>query len=95
MHATSTVTGDRRNGLIRITLDGLTYGYAYHRGAGRAKHDLTIWPSGGALAVTMRLGDVLGEIAVHAAEAGAGEHAWLIDENGDEWTVAAIRERAA
>ena len=95
MHATSIVTGDRLNGLVRVTLDGLTFAYAYHRGTGRARHDLTIWPSGGALASSPRLVDVLHEIAVQSAEAGVGDYAWSIEEDRAEWVVAAIAERAA
>jgi hypothetical protein len=101
MLATSTRIGSRREGRITIMAgtdaDGYTrYGYRYARGTGRARHDLTVHPHGGALAIG-RLGDALSDLAVQAAEsADPGPHTWRLTREADGWSVEMVAgERAA
>jgi hypothetical protein len=92
---TTRTTGDRRNGTIAVTADGTTFGYAYHRGTGRARHDLTVYPSGGALAASPRLSDIIFDTAVKAAEAGPGEWTWRVTEDAGGWSVEATSTAVA
>lgn len=97
--AISTRDGSRRSGhvVVMFAVDGETYlrhGFRYSRGTGKARHDLTVWPSGGALAVGP-LGEALSDIAVRAAEAvDPGPHECEIESGADGWTVVA-KGRAA
>ena len=84
---TSRVAGTRREGTIAVTHHGLTYGYRYRRGTGRARHDLTVWQSGGGLAASPMLADMLADLAVRSAEAGTGEHAWHVEHDGLGWAI--------
>jgi hypothetical protein len=90
MLVSSTVTGDRCSGSIVVTHDGLTFGYAYRRGTGPARHDLTVWPEGGAFAASPRLSDMLADVAIRSAEGGVGSYVWRVDEQADGWTLTAI-----
>lgn len=103
MRAISTRDGTKRAGHIIIIMAGddatgfARYVYRYSRGTGRARHDITITPSTGLLAVGA-LGDALSTIAVDAAEAlDDGPIAWSLERVGDEWAVrmASDAERAA
>jgi hypothetical protein len=99
MLITSTVTPDprdRRTGSIALVTDGITFAYLYrYGGVGRAKHDLSVRPAGGALAASPRLADILSDIAVQAAQGGAGELEWRVEETADGWSVAAMARRVA
>lgn len=95
MRATSTRTGHRRAGTITIDCDGLRYSFRYSRGGvGRAKHDLTIEPGPGALAVGA-FGNALSAIARDAAEAlDDGPIVWRLDEIGGVYTHTATTDDA-
>lgn len=92
MLATSLRTGTYRDGHITVTAGDdsagfVSYGFRYERGTGKARHDLTVYPHGGALAVGP-LGEAVSDIAVRAAEAlDPGPHEWRIERDATGITV--------
>lgn len=92
MNATSIRTGTTRAGTITVTLGAAAYGFAYHRGTGKARHDLTVYPTAEPFAVGL-LGEAVWDLAVRTAEAlDDGPHEWTVTIDATGVTVRAARD---